>query len=414
MPQLDLNFVRSQFPAFSEPSLEGWGYFDNAGGSYTCKQVIDRLMTFYTQTKIQPDASSLSPASRAGGIAMNESYEQMAAYLNVGVDEVHFGPSTSQNTYVLSHALRGMWEDRDEIIVSNQDHEANAGAWRRMADTGIVVKEWLINPETGHLDSADLHALITDKTRMIAFPHASNVVAETNPVAEVAKIAHAAGAICVADGVAQAPHGIPDVKALGADIYMFSLYKTWGPHLGIMTVKRELLDKMTNQSHYFNDGKVRSMLLPAGPDHAQFAAAAGVAQYMDAVYAHHFDDFDSTPAVERGRKVHDLFETHEKALLTKLMGWLSARDDVQIVGTADPELRAPTVAFIPLKKKHKQVLQTLADHKIIAKSGDFYGVRPLMGMNIPLDPGVVRVSFIHYTTEGEIDQLIGGIKAALD
>ncbi len=412
MPTLDLDFIRSQFPAFSEPSLEGWCHFENAGGSYPCKQVVDRLHHLYSSAKIQP--YGLSPIQAEAGAAMDEAYERLAAYLNVGVDEVHFGPSTSQNTYVLAHALSGMWDDGDEIIVSNQDHEANAGAWRRMANMGIVVKEWQVDPETGHLDLAVLQGLITDKTRMIAFPHASNVVAETNPVAEIAKIAHAAGAICVADGVAQAPHGLPDVKALGADIYLFSLYKTWGPHLGLMTVKRELLDKMTNQSHYFNDGKPRSMLTPAGPDHAQIGAAAGIAEYMDAVYAHHFDDFDTTEPAERGRRIHDLFEAHETKLLTKLLNWLAPRDDIRMVGTSDPELRAPTVSFVPLKKKHADILDTLITHKVIGKSGDFYGVRPLEGMNIPLNPGVVRVSFVHYTTEAEIDQLIGGLKAALD
>lgn len=412
MPELDLNFVRSQFPAFSEPSLDGWCHFENAGGSYPCKQVVERLNNLYTRAKIQP--YGISPIQIEAGQAMDDAYERLAGYLNVGADEVHFGPSTSANTYVLAHALRGMWEDGDEIIVSNQDHEANAGAWRRMANMGIVVKEWRVHPETGHLDLNDLHGLITDKTRMIAFPHASNVVAETNPVAEIAAIAHAAGAICVTDGVAQAPHGLPDVQALGADIYMFSTYKTWGPHLGLMTVKRDLLKKMTNQSHYFNDGKPRNMITPAGPDHAQIGAAAGIADYLDAIYAHHWDDFDSTPIAERGRKVHDLFAVHEKKLLAKLMGWLTARDDIKMVGTADPELRAPTVSFVPLKKKHADILATLNDHKVMAKSGDFYGVRPLQGMNIPLDPGVVRVSFLHYTTEGEIDQLIGGLQVALD
>lgn len=412
MPTLDLDFVRSQFPAFSEPSLQGWCHFENAGGSYPCKQVVDRLHHFYSATKIQP--YGISPIQAAAGAAMDESYERLAGYLNVGNDEIHFGPSTSQNTYVLAHALRGMWQDGDEIIVSNQDHEANAGAWRRMANMGLVVKEWTIDPETGHLNPADLDSLITDKTRMIAFPHASNVVAETNPVAEIAKIAHDAGALCVTDGVAQAPHGLPDIQALGADIYMFSLYKTWGPHLGLMTVKRELIEKMTNQSHYFNDGKHRNMITPAGPDHAQIGSAAGIAEYMDAVYAHHFDDAESTADAEKGRRLNDLFHTHEKGLLSKLMGWLNARDDIQMVGTADPELRAPTVSFVPLKKKHADILATLNDHKVIAKSGDFYGVRPLQGMNIPLDPGVVRVSFVHYTTEAEIDQLIGGLQAALD
>lgn len=409
MPTLDPNFIRSQFPAFSEPSLQGWAFFENAGGSYTCQQVIDRLTHFYTKTKVQPYAPY--PASRAAGEAMDESYVRLAEYLNVGTDEVHFGPSTSQNTYVLANALRGIWQDGDEIIVSNQDHEANAGVWRRLSERGIVVKEWAVDPETGQLNPADLDSILSDKTRMIAFPHASNVVAHVNPVAEIAAKGKAAGAIIVVDGVSYAPHGLPDVDALGVDIYLFSMYKTWGPHLGLMTVKRELMDQVVNQSHYFNAEYARKKLLPAGPDHAQIGAAAGVAEYMDAVYTHHFAE-EATPT-EKSHRVHDLFQDHEKLLLSPLLGWLRERDDVRIVGPDDPELRAPTVSIIPKNKPISEVYNVLTEHKLMVGDGDFYAVRPLQGMNIPLEPGVLRLSFVHYTNEQEIDQLINGLTAAL-
>ncbi len=410
MPSLDLQFVRAQFPAFSEPSLQGWGFFENAGGSYTCQQVIGRLTDYYTKTKVQPYGPY--PAAQAAGAAMDESYKRLAAYLNVGEDELDFGPSTSQNTYVLAQALRGMWQDGDEIIVSNQDHEANAGAWRRLAKTGIVVKEWRVDSETGRLNPADLDTLLTNKTRMIAFPHCSNVVAHVNPVAEIAAKGKAAGAIIVTDGVAFAPHGLPDVAALGVDIYMFSLYKTWGPHLGLIVVKRELSQQVSNQGHYFNEGLPHKILTPAGPDHAQIAAAAGIADYFDALYAHHFEE--AVDAAERGRRLHDLFQAHEKKLLTPLLGWLRNRDDLRIVGPDDPELRAPTVSIIPLKKRISEVVAVLTEHKLMVGSGDFYAVRPLLDMNISLDPGVLRLSFLHYTSEQEIEQLIGGLTAALD
>lgn len=410
MPTLDSSFVRSQFPAFSEPSLKGWAYFENAGGSFTCRQVIDRLMTYYTKTKMQ--GGQPNPASQAAAAAMEESFVRMAEYLNVGEDEIHLGPSTSQNTYVLAQAMRGMWQEGDEIIVSNQDHEGNAGVWRRLGATGIVVKEWPVDPDTGRLNPNDLDQMLTDKTRLIAFPHCSNVVAHINPVAEIAAKGKAAGAIVLVDGVAYAPHGIPDVKGLGVDIYLFSLYKTWGPHQGLMVVKRELLDQMVNQSHYFNDGLVRKMLNPAGPDHAQVAATAGIAEYLDAVYAHHFQE-EVEPA-ERGRRLHDLFQMREKALLSPLLGWLRGRDDIRIVGPSDPELRAPTVSIVPQKKSIGELFPTLTEHKIMLSSGHFYAVRPLIGMNIPLETGVLRFSFIHYTTEEEVEQLVGGLKAALD
>jgi selenocysteine lyase/cysteine desulfurase len=168
---------------------------------------------------------------------------------------------------------------------------------------------------------------------------------------------------------------------------------------------------MSNQSHYFNDGHARKIVLPAGPDHAQIAATAGIAEYLDAVYAHHFDEEVDT--AEKGRRIHHLFTMHEQALLGNLLGWLRQRDDVQIVGPDDPEERAPTVSIIPTKKSIADVKQTLLEHKLMVNSGDFYGVRPLQDMNIPLDPGVLRLSFLHYTTQQEIDQLIGGLEKAL-
>ncbi len=409
IPELDVDFVRGQFPAFSEPSLAGWAFFESAGGSYPCRQVIRRLTDFYTRTKVQPYYPY--PTSEAAVAAMDEAYERLAGYLNVGVDEVHLGPSTSQNTYVLERALRPLWNDGDEIVVSDQDHEANAGAWRRLADTGLVVKEWRVDPETGALDPGDLDALLSDRTRMVAFPHCSNVVAAINPVAEIANRAHDAGAIVAVDGVAWAPHGLPDVESLGADLYFFSLYKTWGPHLGLMTVKRELNEAMENQGHFFNVDKPRARLLPAGPDHAQIAASAGVCDYLDAVHDHHF----ATPAdaAERGRRTASMFQARETRLLVPLLDWLKGRSDVRLVGPDDPAHRAPTVSILPLAKAPGEVHRVLTEHRLMTGLGHFYGFRPLVGMDIEPDPGVVRLSFLHYTTEEEIEQLIGGLEAAL-
>ena len=334
MPEFDADFIRGQFPAFSEPSLAGWAFFENAGGSYPCGQVVHRLREYYEQTKVQPYGAY--PASQSAGAAMDRAYARLAGWLNVGEDEVHFGPSTSQNTYVLAHAFRGMWKTADEIIVTNQDHEANSGAWRRLSDAGIIVREWKIDPDTGRLELAELDRLLNDRTRLVAFPHCSNVVADINPVAEIAARAHEVGAHAVADGVAYAPHGFPDVSALGVDVYLFSLYKTYGPHLGLMCVRRELLDRVAPQCHFFNAGIPRKRIVPAGPDHAQIAAAAGVADYFDAVYDHHCGEAvvetdaasnathggTAVTDTAKGRAVHDLFRRREMALLEPLLDWL--------------------------------------------------------------------------------------------
>ena len=407
--QLDIDFIRSQFPAFSEPSLDGWAFFENAGGSYACKQVISLLTEYYTKTKVQPYYAY--PASAKAGELMDTAYSKMAAYLNVDASEVHFGPSTTQNVYVLANAMRPMWEEGDEIIVSCQDHEANAGAWRRLANRGMKVVEWHVNADTGLLHLEDLKDLFSDRTKMVAFPHCSNVIGYINPVKEISKLAHEHGALCVVDGVGWAPHGFPDLKDLEVDIYLFSSYKTFGPHLGVMYVNKDLIVKMENQSHFFKDGITRNMITPAGPDHGQIAAARGILDYFDAVYEHHFAE-EATPA-ERNRALNKLFRDHELGLLQPLLDFLNARDDVRIVGPGSIENRAPIVAVLPKNKSVQELFEGLTQHKLMLGTGDFYAVRPLMDMDISTDPGVLRMSFVHYTSRGEIEQLIQGLKESL-
>ncbi len=409
MKPLDLDFVRSHFPAFSDPDLQGWAFFNNAGGSYPCQQVVDRLTTFYNKYKIQPYGPY--PAGQKGGAMMDESYARMAAYLNVEADEIHFGPSTSQNTYVLATALRPGWSEGDEIIVTNQDHEANSGVWRRLASTGIVVKEWAIDPVSAELNLADLDALITERTKLITFPHCSNVVGHINPLAEVAQRAHAVGALAVADGVAGAPHGFPDMQACDLDVYLCSTYKTFGPHQGMMMVRRRVLEQVTNQGHYFNAKYPGKLLTPAGPDHAQIACSAGMAEYFDAIYEHHFDE--DADSAERNRRLHKLFRDTEQERTQPLLDFLQQRDGVTLVGPADAAVRAPTVAVTVDEKSAEFVARQLAEYKVMCDAGDFYAVRVLDGLGIPLRPGVLRMSFVHYTTEAEVNQLIDALDAVL-
>jgi selenocysteine lyase/cysteine desulfurase len=408
--QLDLNFVRTQFPAFSEPELNGWAFFENAGGSYPCKQVVNRLTSFYLKNKVQPYYPY--PASELAGNLMDDAYTRIAGYLNARPEEIHFGPSTTQNVYVLAHAMRPMWNTGDQIIVSCQDHEANAGAWRRLADTGIEVVEWQVNPEDGTLSLEVLRSLLNGHTRMVAFPHCSNVIGQLNPVSEISAMAKEYGALTVVDGVGWAPHEIPDVQELGVDIYMFSSYKTFGPHLGVMFVRADLVKKMENQAHFFKAGITRNMITPAGPDHAQIAAANGIADYFDTLYQHHFDDKADGP--QKAIALNRMFRSHEKAILEPLIGFLEDRDDLKLVGPGMNPQRAPIVSFLPKRKTLNDVYEVLVKHKIMAGKGNFYALRPLMGMNISTTPGVIRLSFVHYTTAEEVAQLLEALQEGLN
>jgi selenocysteine lyase/cysteine desulfurase len=401
---LDIDFVRAQFPAFAEPSLKGQAFFENAGGSYACGPVIDRLTRFYRERKVQPYAPYA--AARLGGEEMDEARARIAHMLGVGTDEVSFGPSTTQNTYVLAQAFRQWLKPGDAIVVTDQDHEANSGPWRRLSEAGIAVREWRLDPGTGHLDPAALDTLL-DGAKLICFPHCSNVVGEINPVAEIVARAHAAGAVACVDGVSYAPHGFPDVGALGADIYLFSAYKTYGPHQGIMVIRRALGEVLPNQGHSFNGGTLYKRFTPAGPDHAQVAASAGMADYVDALHARHFDDH-AEPAA-RAAAVHDLMRAHEVRLLGPLLEYLGARNDVRLLGPRQAEARAPTVA-VETGRPGVELAERLAPHGIMAGGGDFYAGRPLRAMGIDPARGVLRLSFVHYTSPAEVDRLI----AALD
>ena len=407
MKTLDNDRVRSYFPAFQEPSLQDQAFFENAGGSYPCRFVTERLERFYRERKVQPYWSF--PSSRVGGEEMDEARVRLAGMLGVESDEVCFGPSTTQNTYVLAQAFREFLEPGDAIIVTNQDHEANTGAWRRLAASGIEIREWRIDPDTGSLNHNDLKPLLSG-ARLLCFPHCSNVIAEINDVAAITKLAHESGvAVCV-DGVSYAPHGFPNVNTLGADIYLFSAYKTYGPHQGIMVVRRHLGEVLPNQGHYFNAGVNYKRFTPAGDDHAQVAACAGMADYVDTLYAEM--EGSQTTAAGRAEAVHDAMRAREIELTQQLLEFLGSKNSLRVIGPKDAAKRAPTIGILA-NRAGEALAHDLASHNINAGGGDFYSPRPLEAMSIDPSHGLLRLSMTHYTSDAELDRLISALDHVL-
>lgn len=406
---INLEFVRSRFPAFGEPSLEGFAHFENAGGSYACKQVIERLDGYYRETKVQP-YYAFGPSKRAGE-EMDAAKTRMAAWLHVPADAVHFGPSTSMNTYVVAQALARHFSPGDEIVVTNQDHEANIGAWRRLEEAGCTVREWRVDRESAELRIEDLDSLLGERTRAVAFTHCSNIVASINPVREICERIHGAGALAIVDGVSFAPHGLPDIAALGADIYFFSLYKVYGPHLGVMVMGRELNEALPYQGHFFNEGKPAYRFTPAGPDHAQVAAVNGVIDYLEEVHGHHF----SGPATEaeKAAAVHGLFRAHETELLQPVLDFLAERPGVRLIGRKNAAERAPTVAFSVDGQRSQDIAAHLADRGLGVGAGDFYAYRLVKALGYDMNDGVVRASFVHYMSLSEVERLIETLDAMI-
>jgi len=408
MIKLDIDFVRNQFPAFKEPSLAGFAHFENAGGSYACAQMIDALHHYYTATKVQP-YYCFEPSIGAGQ-EMTRARERMGSWLNVSANEVHFSASTSQNSYVVAQALRDYLSPGDEIIVTNQDHEANIGVWRRLEAQGVVIREWQVNPQTAELEDAGLDTLLNEKTRVVAFTHCSNIVGSINPVRQWADKIHAVGALAFVDGVSYAGHGLPDIESLGADIYFFSLYKVYGPHLGVMVMRDALNKALPSQGHFFNVGSATSRFTPAGPDHAQIASVNGVIDYFEAIDSHHFSAADKSPKAQR---VGALLHSAEIENLKPLLAFLKQRAGIRLIGKLATDNRAPTVSFTVDGVDPAVIAEKLAEQHIGIANGNCYAYRLMEALDISPEQGVVRLSFVHYTSAQEVNRLIEALEGLI-
>lgn len=409
-PPLDLDFVRRQFPVFGTDAGRV-AMFENAGGSFACAQTIDALHEHYVERKVQPHHPFA--ASAEAGDAMDRAHARWAEALGVDVDEVHLGPSTSANTYVLAHAFGELLGPEDEVIVTDQDHEANRGAIERAAArAGATVRVWGIDPETGLLDQRDLEDLLTAQTRLVHLPHASNIVGVLNDVHTLVRLVHEAGAWAVVDGVSAVPHGVPDVGHLHADVYLCSLYKVYSVHQGLMAVRRHLLDVLPNQGHFFNADQVHKRLNPAGPDHPQVAASGAVLDLIEAEAGHHGDVGGLRSACEAMAR---RWQAHESALAAPLLDWLSSHPGVRLLGPVDGGHghRCPTVAFVPERQEPLAVATALAERGVAVGAGHFYAWHTLEALGVDPRRGAVRASMVHYTSSDDVDRLIGALDDVL-
>jgi cysteine desulfurase family protein (TIGR01976 family) len=342
---------------------------------------------------------------------MDKATNFFAEMINANNDEIIIGGSTTINMYVLSNAIKSLLKPGDEVIVTNQDHEANIGAWRRLADHGMVIKEWQINSNTAELEIDDLKSLLSKKTRIVAVTHCSNIVGSINDLKSIAELVHQYDAYIVGDGVSYAPHGFPNVKDLGVDFYAFSLYKTYGPHLGLLYGKKEILNQLPNQNHEFLEGDVPYTLNPGGPNHEELSCLVGVYEYFNNLFEHHFPGEDSSVR-EKINKINELIANHEKDIANPLLDYLNSRSDIRLIGkkTISDKDRAPTIAFTMNNKSSKDLSSELVKHGIATRNDNFYAWRCLMALGIDVDDGVVRTSMVHYNSHEDVSKLISALK----
>ena len=402
---LDIEFIRNKFPVFQNSKTKDLAFFENAGGTYVPDTVINKLNKFMTETKVQPYGDFAS--SIQAGDEMDNSINKIAELLNIGTDEFIIGPSTTMNMFLLSQGIKHWLNKGDEIIVTNQDHEANIGAWRKLSDEEITIKEWTLNKDSAELEVEDLKLLINEKTKIICVCHTSNIVASINNLSEIVDLAHQNNIKVVGDGVAYMAHDIADLKGIGLDFYGFSLYKTFGPHLALLYGRKELLEETKNLNHEFLSKEIPLTLNPGGPNHEELACLSGLTDYYEDIYNHHFSD-QNLNLYEKGKKIFKLIYSHEEQLMEKLLSFLKTKNNVTLIGKSTHlrNERMPTVSFTVKNKSSLSIAQEAGKNGIGIRNGDFYAWRCLKGLGIDTNDGVIRISMVHYNSVEEVEKLI--------
>lgn len=405
-PSLDVDFVRSYFPALQN----GFTFMDNAGGSQTLKPVVDKISEYLLNYDVQHGASY--EVSRMASDKVNYAIKEMASLINAKDEkEVVMGPSSTMMFRILSLCLSQDWQSGDEVITTNSEHESNCSPWTDLQDKGIVVKIWKVDPETQELRLEDLEKLLSTRTRLVTVVHASNILGTINPVADIARVVHKAGALFCVDGVALAPHRHVDVQALDVDFYVFSCYKVYGPHSALMYGKLHLLEAMAGINHYFID-EVPYKIQPGNKNYELTYGMSGFTDYLREVHDHHYPDDLSVSDQEKFKKSFELFTDHEERLANRLMQYLNSRHDLVVIGEAsgDKNKRVPTIAFYHKTMKSSDFVVQVDPHRIGIRFGDFYAKKIVEALGLIEKDGVIRVSLVHYNTMEEVEALIAAME----
>ena len=402
MTQIRHDFVASQFPSLSL----GQVFLDNAGGSQVARPVADRIHAFLLGSNVQLGASYAASVEAGGKVLAGRA--ALASLMNAArPEEVVMGATTTQLFDQLARGLVQHWMPGDEVIVTGFDHEANIGPWLRLAEQGIVIRTWTLRPGEYAPRIEDLKALMTDRTRLVAVTHVSNIFGSILPIREIADTVHAGGALICVDGVAYAPHRSIDVQALDADFYAFSVYKVYGPHHAALYGKYDLLrHKVGNINHaFYGEDKVPAKLEPGNPNYELAYGCIGVIDYLEAFASAHGIIASGRAAVEAAFSV---IADHEEDLSRRLLDYLNARNDVTIIGDPSPDQarRVPTVSFVIDGTSSKAVVQAVDPSGIGIRFGDFHSRRLVDGLALASGDGVIRVSAVHYNTVEEFDRLI--------
>jgi cysteine desulfurase family protein (TIGR01976 family) len=407
--ELDLEFVRDQFPGLAN----GWAFFDNAGGTQILTPVVERINDFLFNKNVQTGGSYA--VSLEAARALEQGREAMMQLVNARrPEEIAFAASTTVALQNLARSMASQFKEGDEVIVTVSDHESNIGPWVGLESVGVKIKFWNIDKETLELRLEDLEPLMTEKTRLVAVTHVSNILGTINPVKEIASFVHERGALICVDSVAFAPHRAIDVQDWDVDYLAFSLYKVYGPHFAVLYGKYELFAELDNLYHYFyGKDKIPAKLEPGNASYELAYGSTGIVKYLSELG----EQAGASGSVRD--KIVAAFESitaHENKIAERLLAFLRSRDDCLIVGHESGEnpARVPTISFKFSGKDSGELAKSVDDYKIAIRFGDFHARRLIEYLELTEDNGVARVSLTHYNTLEEVDALIDALGQILD
>jgi cysteine desulfurase family protein (TIGR01976 family) len=409
----DIAWVREQFPSL-ELQVNGQpaAFLDGPAGTQVPRQVMDTVQKYFLEANANTYGAFLT--SRRTNEVIFDARAAMADFFNCAPDEVVFGQNMTTITLGLSRAIGRELKPGDEILLTALDHDANFSPWAALAEKGVLIRKVDIRESDCTLDLDDLKSKLNSKTRLVAVGYASNIVGTINLVAEITKLAHAAGAMIYIDAVHYAPHGPIDVKALDCDFLVCSPYKFFGPHMGTLYGKKHLLEK-------FKPYKVRpaSETVPecweTGTQVQELIAGIHAAVDYLAELGRRCDPSAKTRR-EALLAAYRSTVAYERALASKLIEGLLAIPGLCFFGITDPQRfgeRCSTVSFRLAKGTPTELATFLGDRGIFTWDGNFYALNFTERLGVEQYGGVLRVGLVHYNTAAEVDRLLSALREFL-
>ncbi|HEY53108.1 MAG TPA: cysteine desulfurase-like protein [Caldilineae bacterium] len=415
MTPYDPTSVRPLFPALAQTDEHGQPliFFDGPGGTQVPQRVIDAISDYLLHRNANSHAAFLTSQRTDETIAA--AHAALADFLNApSPDEIVFGPNMTTLTFAFSRALARTWQPGDEVIVTRLDHDANIAPWLALQEQGVVVRHLDFDPADCTLRVDALDDLLNERTRLVAVGGASNAVGTINPIKQIAVKAHAAGALVFVDAVHLAPHVPLDVQALGCDFLACSVYKFYGPHVGALWGRYDLLEQLPAYKVRPSDPLPPGKWMTGTQNHEGLAGATAAVEYLAWLGAEHGAGYaDQFPAFS-GRRLAlkqglAAISAYERQLFAHLLDGFEQIPGLTIYGvTARDRLheRTPTAAIRLQGHTPDELSQRLGQLGIATYAGHMYAVAVIERLGLADRGGVLRVGLSHYNTRDEVDKLL--------